>query len=93
MLYTFTKERLQNYKSTLENTETCDFTDIIVSYILRVAIEGNTSYTHIFKEPITFVDIIVSNLRKVFCDSLVLHYKHVSPNENIIQNGVIVDWS
>lgn len=93
MLYTYTKESLQNYKSTLENPETCDYTDTIITCILKEAIEGNTSYTYVFDRPDTFVDIIVSNLRKVFCDSIVLHYKHVTPNEITIQNAVIVDWS
>lgn len=60
---------------------------------LKEAIEGNTSYTYVFEKPDTFVDIIVSNLRKVFCDSIVLHYKHISLDEKIVENGVIVDWS
>jgi len=93
MLYRFPKESLHNYRVTLDSSELCDYTDMLVSYILKDAIEGKTGYSHVFTESEVFVDRVVANLRKVFCDSVILHYKKRALDESLMENGIIMDWA
>jgi len=94
MLYTYFKENLNNYTKTLEDPDLADYTDLVVSYILLEAISANNSHTFIFHQDKSeeFISKVITNIRRIFIDCLVIAHVVRNFDEKILESGVTVYW-
>ena len=95
MLYTFSKDKLANYGTVLEDSNVVEYAESVISSILFSVVSKESQHNHVFGPCMEedFIDRTIALIRESFPDSIVLKYNFSQLDEKILKSGFIISWA